>query len=84
MLKISGFRIDPVETPGLVHVDNLTQESARETTTLLDENNARYHIFTTTEDDKGVRIRSRVSYPSPSSLILRIRYTCTTTSYIIL
>ena len=54
MLQISGFKIDPVETPGLVHADNLTQASAKETTTLLEENNARYHIFTTTEDDKGV------------------------------
>ena len=54
MLKITNFRIDPVETPGLVHVDNLTKESARETTILLEENNQRYHIFTTTEDDKGV------------------------------
>lgn len=54
MLSIADFHIDPVETPGLLHVDNLTRESARETTKLLEENNARYHIFTTTEDDKGV------------------------------
>ena len=54
MLKITNFRIDPVETPGLVHVDSLTLESARETTMLLEENNSRYHIFSTTEDDKGV------------------------------
>ena len=54
MLKITDFRIDRVGTPGLVHVDHLTQESARETTTLLEENNSRYHIFSTTEDDKGV------------------------------
>ena len=54
MLKITNFRIGPVETPGLVHVDGLTQESARETTKLLEENNSRYHIFSTTEDDKGV------------------------------
>ena len=54
MLKITNFKIDPVETTGLVHADNLTHESARETTTLLEENNSRYHIFTTTEDDKGV------------------------------
>ena len=54
MLKIMNFGIDPVETPGLVHVNSLTQESARETTKLLEENNSRYHIFSTTEDDKGV------------------------------
>ena len=54
MLKITNFRIDAVKTPGLVHADNLTPESARETSTLLEENNSRYHIFTTTEDDKGV------------------------------
>ena len=54
MLRITNFEIDPVQTPGLVHADNLTKESAQETTALLEENNARYHIFTTTEDDKGV------------------------------
>ncbi len=59
MLKITNFRIDNVKTPGLVHVDNLTQESAQETTALLDENNSRYHIFSTTEDDKGVSNRGR-------------------------
>lgn len=59
MLKITNFKIDPVETPGLVHSDNLTPESARETTTLLEENNSRYHIFTTTEDDKGVSTSGR-------------------------
>ena len=56
MLKITNFRIDHVLTPGLVHVENLTPESARERSTLLEENNTRYHIFTTTEDDKGVRV----------------------------
>ena len=54
MLKITNFKIDPVETPGTVHADNLTEESARETTILLEENNSRYHIFSTIEDDKGV------------------------------
>ncbi|KAL8699512.1 MAG: hypothetical protein Q9201_005963 [Fulgogasparrea decipioides] len=60
MLPIAGFHIDPVGTPGLLHVDDLTWESARETTKLLEENNARYHIFTTTEDDKGVYLHNHI------------------------
>ncbi|MCJ1479652.1 hypothetical protein MMC13_008338 [Lambiella insularis] len=60
MLKITNFKIDPIETPGIVHADNLTEESARETTILLEENNSRYHIFSTIEDDKGVYLHNHI------------------------
>lgn len=81
MLKITNFRIDSVGTPGLVHGDNLTQESAQETSTLLEENNSRYHIFTTTEDDKGVSKADRSSRNGSKIFINSggFRYTCTTT-----
>ncbi len=81
MLQINDFQISPADTRGIVHVENLTQESARETTELLRENNARYHIFTTTEDDKGVRrvIRS----VEVALLTISLRYTYTTTLSII-
>ena len=59
-MKTGSFRIDPVETPGLVHAENLTEASARETEQLLEENNSRYHIFATTEDDKGVYIHNHI------------------------
>ena len=55
-----NFKIDPVETPGLVHTGNLTMSSAKETAKLLEENNSRYHIFTTTEDDKGVYLHNHI------------------------
>ena len=60
MLSITKFRIDPVLTPGLVHVNDLTPESAMEISALLEERIARYHLFTTTdgggEDDEGALI----------------------------
>ena len=59
-MKTQSFKITPEETPGLVHVDNLTLESAKETELLLEENNSRYHIFTTTEDDKGVYLHNHI------------------------
>ena len=60
MFNITISRIDLVWKPGFVLVDDLTPESARQTSTLL-ENNARSHLFTATEndeceDDEGVHI----------------------------
>lgn len=60
MMKTVNFKIDPIETPGLVHAKNLTHEAAKETEMLLEENNSRYHIFTTTEDDKGVYLHNHI------------------------
>ena len=77
MLQINDFAIDLVETPGLIHVDNLTTESARETTILLKENNARYHIFSTTEDDKGVRRVCCADFICIADARLRFTYTIT-------
>lgn len=79
MLKITNFKIDPFETPGLVHADNLTEESARETTKLLEENNSRYHIFSTIEDDKGAS-QSSGTMVENAALTCALRYTCTTIS----
>ena len=56
MLQTDTFVIDPVETPGFIHANKLTKESAKTTEDLLKENNEKYHIFFTLEDHMGVRI----------------------------
>ncbi|KAK3360973.1 hypothetical protein B0T24DRAFT_539940 [Lasiosphaeria ovina] len=53
MIDTDDFAISAVETPGLLHVPNLTNESAKETEELLKDNNRRYHIFFTLEDHMG-------------------------------
>lgn len=58
------FSFDPKRTPGLCHAKNLTHESTRELERVLEENHSNHHIFTTTEDHKGV---------CPSFLLLNIR-----------
>lgn len=55
MEKITTFEFDPVKTPGIIHADNLTKESAEAVAEVLQDNNAKYHIFQTTEDEMGVR-----------------------------
>ena len=55
MEKITNFQFDPVKTPGITHADNLTKESAEAAAEVLHDNNAKYHIFQTTEDEMGVR-----------------------------
>ena len=57
MLATDTFVIDPIKTPGLIHADGLTEESARTTEELLKENNEKYHIFFTLEDHMGVSLR---------------------------
>lgn len=54
MLQTDTYVIDSTATPGLVHADNLTEESAQTTSQLLKENNEKYHIFFTIEDHMGV------------------------------
>ena len=54
MEKITTFQFDPVKTPGIMHADNLTKESAEAVAEVLQDNNANYHIFQTTEDEMGV------------------------------
>ena len=61
MLNVTNIRMDPVLISGRIHVNDLNPESARETSTLLEENNARSHLFTTTEDaededDEGLHL----------------------------
>ncbi|KAL9130125.1 MAG: hypothetical protein Q9217_001599 [Psora testacea] len=48
------LHVDPSETPGLFHVDNLTQESADTVSKLLEDNHTAHHIFLLPEHDKGV------------------------------
>ena len=54
MLQTQTYVIDPVETPGLIHADHLTEESAKTTEELLKHNNENHHIFFTMEDHMGV------------------------------
>ena len=56
MLQTDTFVIDPFLTPGFVHADNLTEESAKVTEEVLKENNEKYHIFFTIEDHMGVSV----------------------------
>lgn len=53
-LQTETYVIDPIETPGLIHAENLTEESAKTTEELLKHNNENYHIFFTMEDHMGV------------------------------
>lgn len=56
MLNTTTFSFSPTETPGHVHAENLTEESAKTLAELLQDNNAKHHIFFTTEDHMGVRL----------------------------
>ncbi|KAI8633674.1 hypothetical protein F5Y19DRAFT_461999 [Xylariaceae sp. FL1651] len=62
MLDTDTYVIDPTETPGLVHADGLTAESAKTTTELLKENNEKYHIFFTIEDHMGVYLHNHIAH----------------------
>lgn len=50
----SHFHFDPSVNPGLKHAKTLTEESSRVLEQVLEENHINHHIFTTTEDHKGV------------------------------
>lgn len=54
MLQTETYVIDRLQTPGLIHAANLTEESAKTTEELLKHNNEKYHIFFTMEDHMGV------------------------------
>jgi len=62
MLNTTTYLLSPTETPGLVHADGLTDESAQTTTALLKENNEKYHIFFTTEDHMGVYLHNHIAH----------------------
>ncbi|OQD63897.1 hypothetical protein PENPOL_c008G00514 [Penicillium polonicum] len=56
----SHFRFHPVNNAGLRHAKNLTQESSRMLEQVLEENHNNHHIFTTTEDHKGVYFHNHI------------------------
>ncbi len=59
MGALSKIAIDPVETPGIFHVDNVTQESADRVNRILRANRSN-HIFTSSEKEMGVSITRNV------------------------
>lgn len=50
----SRFHFSPRVNAGLKHAKNVTEESSRMLEHVLEENHVNHHIFTTTEDHKGV------------------------------
>ncbi|KAH8434288.1 questin oxidase family protein [Aspergillus melleus] len=62
LASTSEFRFDPERTPGLRHAKNLTDESTRELERVLEENHSNHHIFTTTEDHKGVYFHNHIAH----------------------
>jgi hypothetical protein len=48
------FHFDPEKNSGLTHAKGITIESSRTLEQLLEENFSKHHIFTSTEDEKGV------------------------------
>lgn len=56
---IRNISLCPTCTPGMIHAEILTHESAETCSRLLRENHADYHIFTTEEEEKGVRLNLR-------------------------
>ena len=54
------FHLDPIETPGIFHVPNLTRESAETVSKLLQENHTGYHIFLLPEHDKGAHLHNHI------------------------
>jgi hypothetical protein len=77
LLDTETFVISPGETPGFVHADRLTEESARATEDCLRENNEKHHIFFTLEDHMGVgEVRETAIVRADG-----FRSTCTTTSH---
>lgn len=53
MGPLSKINLDPVSTPGIFHVENLTEQSADITSRILQANRAN-HIFTSSEKEMGV------------------------------
>ncbi|KAI0970333.1 hypothetical protein F4678DRAFT_136819 [Xylaria arbuscula] len=69
MSALSKLSLDPVRTPGIYHVDNLTEESAKMVTRIL-EGNRSNHIFTTSEKEMGASLHNHVVYHSLSLFAL--------------
>lgn len=54
MTSNSRYALDPVETPGICHVDGLSKESADMANRVLQANRNAHHVFTTNEEIIGV------------------------------
>ena len=62
MGHLSPVKIDFISTPGLIHANTLSQESANAASKLMNENHADFHIFTTTEEDRGVFMHNHLAH----------------------
>jgi len=51
-----------LKTRGIVHAENQTEESAKTISALLNENHEKHHIYTTSEEMRGVG-PSRLVFP---------------------
>ncbi|KAI0378282.1 hypothetical protein F5Y04DRAFT_291090 [Hypomontagnella monticulosa] len=61
MGALSKITLDAVSTPGIFHVDGLTQESAAMTSRILESNRSN-HIFTSSEKEMGASLHNHVVY----------------------
>ncbi|KAI1766595.1 hypothetical protein GGR53DRAFT_485901 [Hypoxylon sp. FL1150] len=69
MGALSKIALDPVKTPGILHVDNLTQESADMVNRILAANRSN-HIFTSSEKEMGAYLHNHVVYHALSLFAL--------------
>ncbi|KAF3384872.1 Oxidoreductase AflY [Penicillium rolfsii] len=58
----SRFHFSPSKNAGLKHAKNVTEESSRMLERVLEENHVNHHIFTTTEDHKGVYFHNHIAH----------------------
>lgn len=63
-----------LDTPGRIHAKNLTEESARVASELLQENHEKYHIYFTSEELRGVSSYHQISYENTIVIITNFRY----------
>lgn len=62
MGSLPPVKLCPIANPGLIHASTLTKESADMASTLMNENHAAFHIFTTTEEDRGVFMHNHLAH----------------------
>ncbi|KAJ4361267.1 hypothetical protein N0V95_002036 [Ascochyta clinopodiicola] len=56
------YALDPIETPGIVHVENLTKESANAASHVLNLNTASHHIYTTDARKMGAHLHNHITH----------------------
>ncbi|KAF2811537.1 uncharacterized protein BDZ99DRAFT_559618 [Mytilinidion resinicola] len=56
------FHFDPVANPGLTHAATITKASSQELEGLLEENFNINHIFTSTEDERGMYFHNHIAH----------------------